>query len=119
MIAPHAGINFGGILRRHQVVGHGDGRQQDQDDDSESNDLRASLLCRMWCNAQPGAYHPHGNQHPTKIESQFHSKCQFYMRNECQLNRARASNFEREPIRRGLRLPKGFINLRFLLRAGE
>lgn len=84
VIAARAAVDLRGILRRHQVVGHGDGRQQDEDHDRESDHLDAAIGSLARRRAYPCAQHPYGHQRPTEIESQLHSQSQFYIRNDGQ-----------------------------------
>jgi hypothetical protein len=72
VIAPRAAIDLGGILRRHQVIGHGDGRQQNEKQQAQGNHLPATLGPVARRLAQPEPYHGYGQQEPDEVESELH-----------------------------------------------
>lgn len=82
VVAAHATIQFRWILGRNQIVGHGDGRQQYQNDDRERNQLRSALPYGTRRNSEPSAQHRKREQYPAEIECQLHPTRQFYMRHE-------------------------------------
>lgn len=80
VVAADAHVHFSRVARGDQVVGHGDGRQQNDDDQRERNELDTAIFSSMRRSPQPGDDHPRGQNSPAEIERQFHSFCRFYSR---------------------------------------
>jgi len=74
VIAACAAIDLCGVLRRQQVVGHGDGRKQDQNDHRQGHHLDAAIRGSARRRTHPRAQNPHRHQRPTEIESQLHPR---------------------------------------------
>ena len=54
-VTPHIAIDLGRILRRDQIVGHGDSWQKNQNDDRKYNELRTPIFRIAWLRTQPRA----------------------------------------------------------------
>ena len=79
VVAALAGVGFGRILKRLQVVGHRDNREQDQYKHGQGDKLRMPVLdmpigAGTRGDAQPQAEHERCQRHPGEIESQLHSQ---------------------------------------------
>ena len=51
VVAAHAAVRLGRILRGDQVIGYGNGRQEDKDRHSERHELRAPIPGCPWRDA--------------------------------------------------------------------
>ena len=83
-----ATVGFRKILRRHQVVGNGDGRQQDQENQCQCDELHAPARAIAGGVADPQPHHECGQQDPCEIESQLHELSQFYPRSRLAIESA-------------------------------
>lgn len=80
MIPPHtATVHFSGLLRGQQIIGHGDGGQQDEDCHRQRCDLREPPRAPARSMPQPQDNHARSQQHPREIERQFHCQGRFYI----------------------------------------
>ena len=79
MVPALTGVGLGRILNRLQVVGHGDDREQNQEEQRQGDELHSPVLhspfrASALGKSQPQAEHQRGQQSPGEIEEQFHSQ---------------------------------------------
>jgi hypothetical protein len=80
MIPAKAEIDLRGILGCHQIVSHGDGWQQNKEEQCQGNELNAAIGRAARRKMHPETDHEYGQQRPGKIEDELHSLCRFYNR---------------------------------------
>jgi len=74
VISPLAIICLGRILDGHQVVAHGDHREQNRDENRDGNQLYAAVLACGVFGTEPCCHQRNGQHNPRKIEKNFHAQ---------------------------------------------
>ena len=71
-------VDFRWVLGGEQVVGHGDGGQQDDDDQRQCDKLKTAVAGQFRVGAQVEPDHENGQAKPGEIERQLHEQKLFY-----------------------------------------
>ena len=72
VIAPLKAVLFAGALDGHEVVTHGDNREEDRYEDQDGDDLATAIGTLRIAKAKPEANHQEGESGPSEIEKDFH-----------------------------------------------
>ena len=62
------------VLNRGQIVGYGDDREQNQNEQGKGDKLRSPFLTRAGPNPQPQAHEGETHDCPNEVEDQLHTQ---------------------------------------------